>query len=177
MISSESFFQSDPWIRIPIYAVLGCVCEIFFTALSDLFYPEFLSSWNVHSNQLSISKPDWRVKGRDPRLVGYTFLWMLPIYAGMIFLEPIHNAIRNYSFFYRGIIYLLLVWFAEFVSGWLIKKITGRCPWDYSYSFLSYYGYIRWDYAPVWFLFGFVFEYFHDRLVFLTPAIRAAFLG
>jgi uncharacterized membrane protein len=174
----DSFLQSDPWIRFPIYACIGWIAELIFTALCDLIYPSFLCSWNVHSTEpISSVKPPWISQNRDPRLAGYSFIWMFPIYGGMLFLEPIHDLMRTWPWAMRGIVYLILIWFAELISGWLIKKIAGRCPWDYSYSRFSLGGYIRWDFAPVWFGFGFVFEFFHDRLVELTPFIRAAFLG
>jgi hypothetical protein len=36
---------------------------------------------------------------------------------------------------------------------------------------------IRWDFFPLWFGFGMLLEYLHDRLVILTPHIVAAFGG
>ncbi len=169
------FLQTDPWIRFPLYAAIGWLAEIIFTAVADLVNPDFLRSWNVHSRTRTPLKPEWAIPGRDPRAAGYTFLWMLPIYGSMLFLEPIHDAIDAWPWFLRGMVYMWLIWFAEFVSGWLIQKISGCIPWDYSCSRFSFKGYIRWDFAPLWFCFGFVFEYFHPRLVALTPYLRAIF--
>lgn len=172
----ESFLASDPWLRFPIYALFGWLCEVVYTAICDLINPSFLASWNVHSKGPSTSiKPEWVVKGRDSRLVGYTFLWMFPIYGCMVFFEPLVLIMKAWPWFLRGIVYMLLVWIAEYVSGWIIKKITGRCPWDYSASRFSFHGYIRWDFAPVWFGFGFLFEYVYPRLLALTPHIKNVF--
>ena len=66
----------------------------------------------------------------DTRLVGNTSLWMFPIYGSAVFLEPIHNSIRVMPVIYRGGVYLVLIWVAEYFSGWVIKKIIGQCPWD-----------------------------------------------
>lgn len=174
----QDFFQSDPFTRLPLYILLALAAEVFFTAVCDLVNPHYLCSWNVHGGEkISSVKPRWAYPGRDPRAVGYTFLWMIPIYGGIIFLEPIHTLIRSWPWFFRGLIYLALIWLAEFVSGWIIKKISGKCPWDYSYSRYSFKGYIRWDYALNWFLFGLIFEFFHDRFLLLTPALRAAFFA
>jgi len=170
------FLNSDPWIRFPLYACIGWLTEILFTAIADLINPQFLCSWNTRLASLPTSeKPGWVVAGRDPRAVGYTFLWMFPIYGGMVFLEPIHLAMVSLPWFVRGIVYVLLIWFAEFVGGWILEKIIGRCPWNYAYSRYSFCGYIRWDFAPLWFAFGFVFEYLQPRLLALTPHLRAIF--
>ncbi|MBL7686057.1 MAG: hypothetical protein JNK65_08510 [Deltaproteobacteria bacterium] len=171
----ESFFASDPWVRLPLYAIVGIVAEILFTALQDLIDPRFLKSWNVHGRNILQERPDWRWQGRDPRATGYTFLWMIPIYMAMVFLEPIHHAIAHWPWPLRGLLYVLLVWIAEYVTGAIIRLVTGKCPWDYSYSKYSLHGLIRWDFAHVWFIFGFIFEYLHPRLVALTPHIRAIF--
>ncbi|MFO1519678.1 MAG: hypothetical protein U1F57_08480 [bacterium] len=172
----EAFLQSDPWVRLPVYVAIGLIAEVLYTAVMDLIDPKFLCSWNVFGIQApTATPPAWAGQGRDVRARGYTFLWMMPIYAGMVFLEPIHDAMHLWPWFLRGIVYLLLIWFAEFVTGWLIEKISGRCPWDYSYSRYSFKGYIRWDFALNWFVFGFIFEYFHPRLLALTPHLRAIF--
>jgi uncharacterized membrane protein len=63
----------------------------------------------------------------------------------------------------------------ELVTGWLLERLTGRCPWDYSATARWHWrGYTRFDYAPLWFLVGLALEPLHDFLVRLTPAITAA---
>lgn len=172
----ELFLQSDPWIRIPLYAVFGCVSEVLFTGSMDLISPRFMSSWNTRTTAAATAqRPEWYAPGRDGRAVGYTFLWMFPIYALLIFLEPISLAMQDWIWPLRGLVYMFLIWGVEFITGFLIEKIVGRCPWDYSYSRFSFKGYIRWDFAPVWFVFGFLFEWIYPHFLWLTPLLRERF--
>jgi hypothetical protein len=164
-------FAPDPLIRIPIYIAVGIITEVLFTSLADLINPNFLSSWNAKqeaTNQNHSGK-------RDTRAVGYTFLWMLPIYSLMICLEPLSELIKNWHWVLRGFFYLGIVWFTEYCGGWIIKKISGRCPWDYSYSKYSFHGFIRWDFAPFWFGYGLFVEWFAGKLVLLTPTLKQIF--
>jgi uncharacterized membrane protein len=62
----------------------------------------------------------------------------------------------------------------EYLTGWLIRKLTGRCPWDYSQFRGNIRGIITLEYAPVWFIFGLGFERVHDFLIRAMPAIGAA---
>ena len=141
------------FIRFLIYGALGWCFEIVWTALTG----------KVRGMQ-----PDWR-------LTGHTYLWMFPIYGLLAPIgEPVHNALRDYPWILRGTIYLLAIWAVEFVTGWLIKVLTGKCPWDYSHLRGNFHGIVALEYAPVWFLFGLAFERVHDALVKLTPAIQMA---
>ena len=56
----------------------------------------------------------------------------------------------------RGV-YTTLIYLTEFLTGSLLKKY-GACPWDYSKSKFNIKGVIRFDYAPLWFLTGLLFE-------------------
>lgn len=140
------------FLRFCIYGLLGWCFEIVWTAVTD------------------------KVRGaqRDWRLVGHTYLWMFPIYGLLAPLgEPIHNALRGRVWVVRGLVYLLGIWAVEFATGWLLRKLTGKCPWDYSHLRGNVQGIIALEYAPVWFLFGLGFERVHDALVALAPAIRS----
>jgi len=101
---------------------------------------------------------DFRGK-RDPRLAGHTTLWMFPIYA---LVYPALNAlwprIAAWPWFARGLLYVPLIYAVEYASGWLIRKSTGRCPWDYGKARWSVHGLIRLDFAPLWLGAGFLFE-------------------
>ncbi len=165
----ESLFYPDPLIRLPLYAAFGLVAEILFTGIMDLVYPRFLSSWRVKQPFGKAAE----VVGRDSRAVGYTFLWMIPIYMALILIEPLSQWVAGWSWFFRGLVYLGFLWIGEYISGVLIKKISGVNPWDYSYSKYSVGGYIRWDFAPLWFGFGLLVEFMSQKFVALTPAIRA----
>lgn len=97
-------------------------------------------------------------------LVGWTSMWMFPIYGLMIFLEPIHNRIRKFPLIIRGGIYTVLIFLVEFLTGLILSGILGSCPWDYAGNPLSVCGVIRLDFAPVWFIGGLLFEKLHDIL-------------
>lgn len=141
-------------IRFILYGLGGWCGEVLFTASRDRL------RGRVH---------DWKLKGT-------TYLWMFPLYGSIVLLyEPVHEAIRSWPWIARGACYLIGFFAVEYLAGWLPKRLTGSCPWDYSvWSRFSVHGYIRLDYAPIWFLIGLVLEPVHDFLVRLTPAIQAA---
>jgi uncharacterized membrane protein len=123
-----------------IYGFAGWCVEAFWTGLGSL------------------------LKG-DPRLRSTTYLWMFPIYGAAVFMEPIHNAMRAWPWFYRGLVYTVLIFVAEASSGLLVKGLTGVVPWDYTGTPLAVAGVIRLDYAPAWFVAGLLFERLHDWLM------------
>lgn len=98
-------------------------------------------------------------------LTGYTYLWMFFIYGLGVFLEPVHDRIRGGNFLIRGLIWAFLIFSIEFVTGFLLDMLIGTCPWDYSNDTgYNLYGYIRFDYLPIWFLVGLAFEKLHDLI-------------
>lgn len=141
------------WIRFFLYGLLGWGVEVVWTSVSE---------------RLRGQPGDWRLRG-------HTSLWMFPIYGLLAPLyEPLHNSLRDWHWFMRGAIYLLGIWFIEYASGWLLRRLTGKCPWDYSDLRGHLHGLIAWEYAPVWFVFGLALEPVHDFLVQVTPALRSA---
>jgi uncharacterized membrane protein len=132
-------------MRLLIYGMVGCCFEIIFTGIKHM----------LHSG------------GKDWSFTAKSYIWMLPIYGLAVFLfEPLHNAIREFAWPLRGLIYVGGIYIVEFGTGWILRKLTGRCPWDYSTrSRYHYHGLIRWDYAPIWFLFSFGLELLHDLLL------------
>jgi hypothetical protein len=141
-------------IRFVLYGLGGLCGEVIFTALMG-----------------SLPRRDWR-------LVGITYLWMFPIY-GLIapLYEPMHDWIRPLVWPARAIVWAAGFTLVEWISGWLISRLTGRCPWDYSGRRWAINPYIRWDYFPIWAAVGLALEPVHDFLVRLTPAIEAALRG
>jgi len=138
-------------IRYILYGLGGWCGEVVFTALTD-----------------SVPKRDWR-------LVGTTFLWMFPIYGLLVvFYEPVHDSIRELPVIVRALIWSIGFTTVELITGWLITRVTGRCPWDYSDKRFAINAYIRWDFFPVWAIIGLALEPVHDFLVRLTPAIEEA---
>lgn len=139
-------------IRFILYGLGGWCGEVVFTALTD-----------------SVPRRDWR-------LLGTTYLWMFPIYGLIaVFYEPVHDLIRDFPLLVRALIWSLGFTTVELITGWLITRVTGRCPWDYSEKKYAINAYIRWDFFIVWALIGLALEPVHDFLVVLTPAIIEAF--
>jgi uncharacterized membrane protein len=127
--------------RFMIYGLLGWGLEIFWTGLGSAL-------------------------GGDPRLSAGTYLWMFPIYGLAIFMEPLHNLIRAWPWLIRGVVWILVIWAIEYVTGGTIRLLTGVSPWDYTGTTRwQIDGLIRLDMAPLWFITGFLFEKVHDFLV------------
>jgi len=141
------------WIRFCLYGLLGWCLEVVWTAVTGLRQD---------------GKTDWRLRGR-------TSLWMFPIYGLLAPLyEPAHDSLRAWPWFMRGMLYLLGIWLIECLTGWLLRRLTGQCPWDYSHLRGHLHGLIAWEYGPVWFLFGLAMEPVHDFLVRITPTLQGA---
>ena len=130
------------WARFLCYGVIGVAFEILFTGAKALIFTR-----------------DWTLKGKS-------YVWMIPIYGLAVFLfEPTHDRIRFLFWPLRGIIYAAGLFLVEFLTGWLLRITTGKCPWDYSGKKYSFLGLIRWDYAPIWFGFCLALEQIHDFLL------------
>lgn len=167
----EMTFDPDFWIRLPLYAALGIMTEVLFTGTCDLINPHYLQSWRAKNLDAPMPDP----VRRNPKAVGYTFLWMIPLYALLIVIEPLSYFFRDVPFLARGLIYLAAFWIGEYVTGALLRAVTGYNPWDYSYSKYSLHGHIRWDFGPFWYGFTLLVEYLSQRFIALTPAIKAVF--
>lgn len=139
--------------RMIIYGFGGMCGEVVYTALID------------------------SVANRDVRLMGKTYLWMFPIYAllGPLY-EPVHDLIRGLPWQARALVWSLGFTAIEHGTGWVIERLTGKCPWDYvaAGARFAINPYIRWDYFPIWAAIGLAVEPGHDFLVRLTPAIQQA---
>jgi len=99
----------------------------------------------------------------DLRLISTTSIWMFFIYGLVAFFEPFCDSISAFPVFVRGGLYVISIFLIEYFTGGFLRKIA-VCPWDYSGSRFNYKGLIRFDYAPVWFLAGLVFERIHFML-------------
>jgi Putative ABC-transporter type IV len=118
----------------------------------------------------------WEGKERNWSLRGQSYLWSFPLY-GLIapLFEPLHNYLRPWHWLLRGTIYVFCFWIVEYSAGWILRRALGSCPWNYGDCRYHLHGLIRWDFFPLWFVFGMFLEFLHDRLVILTPQIIAAF--
>ncbi|MGI5860970.1 MAG: putative ABC transporter permease [Myxococcales bacterium] len=120
--------------RFFIYGALGWCLEVLFTGVSAVIFE------------------------RDRAATGKTYLWMLPIYgATALLLERLHDAMSA-PLIVRALVYLLVIYLAELSTGWALRRLLGRCPWDYTGRGLNFRGLIRFDYAPAWFLVALLFE-------------------
>ena len=124
--------------RFLIYGLVGWCVEIIWTGLDSL------------------------MRG-DLGLDGFTNLWMFFIYGLAVFLEPIHDVIREWRWFFRGIIWVVIIWGIEYTSGLMLGSVLGVYPWVYTGTF-AVDGLVRIDYAPAWFVAGLIFEKIHYTL-------------
>lgn len=128
--------------RAAVYGIVGCVMEASFTtAVATL-------------------------GAGERRLHGPSTPLMLPLYGfAQPLFEPLHDAVRGRPAWQRGAVYAVCALAAEGASGWLLRRLTGTCPWDYTgRSRLSVAGVVRLDYGPLWAVAGLAAERLDDRL-------------
>lgn len=126
-------------VHFVIYGIVGWCLEIIWTGTSSLL-------------------------NGDVCLTAKTYLWMFPIYGLVLLFEPLHDVIRIWPMWGRGIVWMLLYFAVEYLTGWILSSIIGTIPWDYSRNVFNIHGLIRLDYAPAWFVAGLLFEKIHDWL-------------
>jgi uncharacterized membrane protein len=128
--------SSKLWLFI-LFGVLGIFGEVVFTAILDIF------------------------KHRRLRLHGFSFLWMFPIYGLLAFcFEPAANAIRDFPWVVRGLIYMTGIYLVEFITGTVLTALTGAHIWQYTDRW-NYKGQITLLYVPVWFSVGLLVERYY----------------
>ena len=94
---------------------------------------------------------------------------MHPIYGvTALGLEFLHDRLRSLPRPVRALTYTAFIFGAEFTSGWVLRKVLGRCPWDYERRGWSVKGLIRLDYAPFWYVTGLLFEPLREALLRIT---------
>ncbi len=128
--------KKEKLLRYIFYGALGVTLEVFFTGT------------------LSLLKNDLTLEGKS-------YIWMFFIYGLALFLEPIHDSIRNQNIFIRGLIYTVLIYIVELYTGSLIMKIIGVCPWNYTDS-TDLDSIINIKFIPIWFVLGLFLERIHD---------------
>lgn len=107
-----------------MYGCIGVLIENLFTGLHTLIFQKNL------------------------RATTQSYLWMWFIYgiAGLG-LGYINRGLTGFLFVLVAVAYIYTI---EFGSGWLLKKLLGRCPWEYGATRFSIMGLIRLDYIPFW---------------------------
>ena len=122
-------------LQILLFACIGVAMEVVFTAATE--FP----------------------KNRSLRLMGWSYIWMFPIYGCIpLFLAALYPSVSPWHLAARLTLYVALIYVMEYATGWLLRKTTGRCPWDYGRARWAVHGLIRLDYAPSWALAAFIYE-------------------
>lgn len=127
-------------LSFALYGGLGITTEVFFTAIVDL-----IVSGNFD----------------DLSLKGVSYIWMFPIYGITSLVFPLgFNILKKWNRILRYLVYGIGILIVELIAGFALEQMTGRCPWEYQVGW-HFGGYIRFDYLPLWMLFGAVIEEFH----------------
>jgi uncharacterized membrane protein len=120
--------------RYLLYGCLGWAMESFFTGAFSL-------------------------AGGDRNATSKSYLWMHPIYGGTgLLLEWLHDRLARWPLAARLAAYVGVIYAAEYTSGLALRKVIGRCPWDYGRNGVNLHGLIRLDYAPAWAAVALAFE-------------------
>ena len=123
-----------------IFGSLGITTEVFFTAFSKLIQDFYMG------NDLDLS------------LKGESYVWMFFIYCLIAPLFDLgYPKIKNLNILIRMLIYGAIILSVEFIMGFILDMIVGKCPWEYT-SGITFFGYIRLDYIFFWMIFGFIIE-------------------
>lgn len=121
--------------NILIYGAFGITGEVLFTAL----------------------------KSKKLTLTGESHAWMLPIYGlGALVYPWLYPLLMraHVQWYYRGLLYALIIIGVEYATGIGIKKLIGSCPWEYSHGRI-----VNWLYFPVWFIVGFIGEFIYRGII------------
>lgn len=132
--------------RYIIYGLIGICLEIFWTGFESL----------LHSNYAMEAK---------------TSIWMFFIYGLAVFFEPIHHKTKRTNPMIRGLLYMIVIYTVEFLTGGILKLLLGVCPWNYT-DWGSVYGLITLSFMPVWAALGFIFEGIHRGLDAVDVRLR-----
>lgn len=128
-----------------VFGILGICGEVLFTAGETL------------------------ARTRSPRLMGFSFVWMFPIYGLIPLLFPhLQSLIAALPWGLRGVIYMLAIYTVEYTTGALLKRLIGQHAWHYT-SRYNLHGHIQlFPHAPTWFVVGLLVERYFDRVSALS---------
>lgn len=127
-------------IAFCLFSCIGITGEIFFTSI----YTNTEAVMNGES-------VNWALQGRS-------YIWMFFIYGfASLFFPFAMDRMLAIPLIFRLLVYAAGIYIAEFTSGYLLEKFTGRCPWLYTDGW-HIMGYIRLDYLPAWMGFAYLLE-------------------
>jgi uncharacterized membrane protein len=91
--------------------------------------------------------------------------WNVPVYGlAQPLFEPVHDRLRDRPWPVRAGVYGVGILAVEYASGWVLRRVRGRAPWDYTDARWHVHGLIRPDYFPLWAAVGLAAERLHDAL-------------
>ncbi len=128
-------------IRFLLFALLGLLIEVFFTALGGAFR----GNWNI---------------------TGHTSPWMMIDYGLLgVILMPIARPLTRLGVPLpgRAVAYMIAIFFVEFVSG-TIFTACGLHIWNYEKHALNLNGQITLMYAPFWYALGLGVEMLYRKI-------------
>jgi hypothetical protein len=106
---------------------------------------------------------------KDSHGTAKTYLWMHPIYgATALGLEFLHDRLRFLPRPLRALAYTAVIFGAEYATGWMLRRVLGRCPWDYNEQGWAVKGLVRLDYLPFWYGAALLFEPAREVLLRVT---------
>jgi len=130
----------DKLMAFGVYACVGISMEVFFTAFYPLFSDSIEFSWSLSGN---------------------SYVWMFLIYGSASMLFPFgFRIIGTWNIIIRILIYGIAIIGVELIAGAIIRSLVGFCPWEYQEGW-HFDGLIRFDYLPLWMVFGFGLERIH----------------
>lgn len=125
--------------RVLLFACLGLLLEVFFTAA-------------------------WSACEGDPTLRAHTSPWMMLDYGLLgLLVGPVSRRIARLPLPLRAAVYMTGIFAVELASGWLFD-LAGLRIWDYRGRTWNVGGYITLTYAPAWYALGLVLERLHAVL-------------
>ena len=132
--------MNKKFFMILFFGCFGMTSEIFFVALTHAFNGAGING-----------EPIWSLTGK-------TYVWMFPIYALIPILAGfVFEKVGSLHVILRLLIYTALIFTVEFITGFLLEQITGKCPWEYTTGW-HLMCFIRLDFTPAWMFFSFIIE-------------------
>lgn len=98
---------------------------------------------------------------RDRRLMGYSYVWMFPIYAllypGFRILLPL---VGGWGWPLRGALYAAIIMVCELLTGLALRAAVGEAPWEPEYRGRRWavFSLVRLDFFPAWAAGALLFE-------------------
>ncbi len=121
-------------LKLIAYGHIGFLLEIWFTGLHSIFL------------------------AKDKTGSATTYLPMFLIYGfTALALEGVSQALA-WPFYLKALLYVPIIYGVEGLSGYTLKMLIGKIPWDYQHGPWTPMGLINLKYAPFWLLVSMAFD-------------------